>query len=226
MINKLKAIILLIALVIGGIFIANMSPSDDKLKRQNNQLKSQIVEMTNLNDALKNQNKRYESTIGDLTTESNFKDETIGNLQSQNQEKDTTIEELQEQIEELERQVEELSSNLPVTDLLDTTWILNDTISAPAGYGIYQISFDAYFEEQQVHFNGYPNFLGIGYTLEPDFDGDATYMPTAQADTIGTCPSFQCHTNEYKTIDKLVFLGSLTDKTLIDWLYANATLVK
>ena len=226
MTNKLKAIILLIAIVLGGVFIANMSPNDKSLKRQNNQLKSQIVEMTNLNDALKNQNKVYETEIGNLTTESNSKDATISDLQEQNQAKDTTISELESQVEELQKQVEELSSNLPVTDLLDTTWILNDTISASAGYGIYFVLFDAYFEEQQVHFNGSHNFLGIGYTLEPDFDGNATYMQTAQADTIGTCPSFLCHTNEYKTIDKLVFVESFTDQTLIDWLYANATLVK
>ena len=224
MTNKLKAIILLIAIVLGGVFIANMSPNDKSLKRQNNQLKSQIVEMTNLNDALKNQNKRYESTIGDLTTENNSKDATISDLQEQNQAKNTTISELELQVEELQKQVEELSSNLPVTNLLGTTWILNDTISAEAGYGIYSVGFTAYFNGNEVHYNGAHSTLGIGYMLEPgDYD---IYDYTAKTDVIGTCASFLYHTNSSKCIDKLVFEEDFTDQTLIDWLYANATLVK
>ena len=64
--DKLKAIILIIALVIGGIFIANMPSNDKSLKRKNNELKTQITELSNLNSSLKEQNKVYESTIGDL----------------------------------------------------------------------------------------------------------------------------------------------------------------
>lgn len=97
--EKLKAIILIIALVIGGIFITNMPSSDKSLKRKNNELKTQISELSNYNNSLKEQNKIYESQIGDLTTENNTKDATISNLQEQNQAKDTTIAELQEQLE-------------------------------------------------------------------------------------------------------------------------------
>lgn len=209
MTNKLKAIILLIAIVLGGIFIANMSPSDDKLKRKNNELRTQITELTNYNNSLKDQNKIYESQIGDLTTENNTKD--------------ATIEELQAKVEELEAVIE---SNKKVTDLLNTTWIFNDTISAPAGYGSYAGEFII------VNLDGYTihesstGVFGIGFRITPDFKGDEIHVFEEVADCLGTSPSFMEHTNAQKSFYSIEFKESFTDTSLIDWLYANATLVK
>ena len=208
MTNKLKAIILLIALVLGGIFISNIPSSDNKYKKKYNELKTQISELSNYNNSLKDQNKIYESQIGDLTTENNTKD--------------ATIEELQSKVKELEAEIE---ANKRVTDLLNTTWILNDTISAPAGYGYYNLGYTAYKNDEICHYNGSWSVLAIGYIIMPGDDG-ALYSFTEQADTIGTGSSFLIHTNDSKVIDTIIIEESCTSTTLIDWLYANATLVK
>lgn len=202
--GKLKAIILLIAIVLGGVFIANMSPNDKSLKRQNNQLKSQIVEMTNLNDALKNQNKVYETEIGNLTTESNSKDTIISDLQKQN--------------EELKKQLDNFDVVEPVTNLKDTVWVFNDTITASAGYGIFDLDFILYYLGNSVYDTDSVESVYIGYSEEYDGEaGEYVFNPVSNCLIIGSSRNIS---SEYK----IEILNSSSDEKLISWLYSNATL--
>lgn len=203
--KKLKAIILILAIVIGGIFVSNMPSNDNIYKRKYNDLKTQVNELSNYNNSLKEQNKVYESQIGDLTTENNSKD--------------ATIEELQSKVEELEA---EIKANKKVTNLINTIWVFNDTITADAGYGEFHLNFNAYDNNDEFLFpSEYSGYLKIGY-------GQAggtrpSPEPVELANSFFVMPAM--YGSDYiKRIS--IFDGSDVENTkLIDWLYENAVLV-
>ncbi|MBR2870486.1 MAG: hypothetical protein IKB98_03835, partial [Clostridia bacterium] len=112
-----------------------------------------------------------------------------------------------------------------ITDLTGTTLVFNDTVTAAAGYG----TFYAFFwlgntapvtSDNKEHYSG--NWY-IGQAI--DFE---TFMPVNSADTVcdgGGITIVDSGTPVWKYV---TITGGMdvTNTALIDWLYANATLVE
>ena len=116
--GKIKIIILILVVALGGLFVANLPSSDKDFKKKNTALKNQIQVLTNLNSALKEQNTLYENSINSLTEENEAKDATISDLQSQ-------IEDLQSQLEQSGSSGDSGESEV-ITDLSGISWILKE----------------------------------------------------------------------------------------------------